>query len=71
MQDGISELGFSMRIDSQSELGMYISMNVNSESSDFMNTLSESESNFVIKAEKIERATRKFIFYVKGASHEK
>ena len=52
MQDGISELGFSMRIDSQSELGMYISMNVNSESSDFMNTLSESESNFVIKAEK-------------------
>ena len=52
MQDGISELGFSMRIDSQSELGMYISMNVNSKSSDFMNTLSESESNFVIKAEK-------------------
>ena len=71
MQDGINELGFSMRIDSQSELGMYISMNVNSESSDFMNTLSESESNFVINAEKIERATRNFIFCVKGASHEK
>ena len=71
MQDGISELGFSMRIDSQSELGMYISMNVNSESSDFMNTLSESESNFVINAEKIERATRNLIFCVKGASHEK
>ena len=52
MQDGISELGFSMRIDSQSELGMYISMNVNSESSDFMNTLSESELRFVINAEK-------------------
>ena len=51
-----------------SELGMYISMNVNSESSDFMNTLSESESNFVINAEKIERATRNFIFCVKGAS---
>ena len=52
MQDGISELGFSIKIDSQSELGllmnrrdvselrMYISINVNS------------ESNFVIKAEK-------------------
>ena len=40
MQDGISELGFSMRIDSQSELGLYISINVNS------------ESNFVINAEK-------------------
>ena len=64
MQDGISELGFSIKIDSQSELGllmnrrdvselrMYISINVNSESSDFMNTLSESESNFVINAEK-------------------
>ena len=52
MQDGINELGFSMRIDSQSELGMYISMNVNSESSDFMNTLSESELRFVINAEK-------------------
>ena len=43
MQDGISELGISMRIDRQSELGMYISINVNSELSDFMNTLSESE----------------------------
>ena len=52
MQDGINELGFSMRIDSQSELGMYISMNVNSESSDFMNTLSENELRFVINAEK-------------------
>ena len=52
MQDGISELGFSIKIDSQSELGllmnrrdvselrMYISINVNS------------ESNFVINAEK-------------------
>ena len=58
-------------MDSQSELGMYISMNVNSESSGFMNTLSESESNFVINAEKIKRATRKFIFYVKGANHGK
>ena len=54
-----------------SELRIYISMNVNSESSDFMNTLSESESNFVINAEKIERATRNLIFCVKGASHEK
>ena len=41
-----------MRIDSQSELRFVISMNVNSESSDFINTLSESESNFVINAEK-------------------
>ena len=52
MQDGISELGISMRIDSQSEIRMYISINVNIESSDFMNTLSESESSFVINAEK-------------------
>ena len=43
---------FLIRIDSQSELGMYISINVNSESSDLMNILSESESNFVINAEK-------------------
>ena len=55
MQDGISELGISMRIDSKSELGllmnrrdvselrMYISINVNIESSSFINILSESE----------------------------
>ena len=48
MQDGISEFGISMRIDSQSELGMYISINVNSESSDFMNTLSESEPQGIL-----------------------
>ena len=64
MQDGISELGFSIRIDSQSELGllmnqrdvsesrMYITIYLKSESSDFMNTLSESELRFVINAEK-------------------
>ena len=52
MQMVSASLEFLIRIDSQSELGMYISMNVNSESSDFMNTLSESESNFVINAEK-------------------
>ena len=64
MQDGISEFGISIKIDSQSELGllmnrrdvselrMYISINVNIESSSFINILSESESNFVINAEK-------------------
>ena len=31
MQDGISELGFSMRIDSQSELGGFINILNNSE----------------------------------------
>lgn len=37
-------------------------MNVNSESSDFMNTLSESESNFVINAEKYSEPQGIFYF---------
>ena len=50
--DSQSELGLLMNRRDVSELRMYISMNVNSESSDFMNTLSESELRFVINAEK-------------------
>ena len=50
--DSQSELGLLMNRRDVSELVMYISINVTSESSDFMNILSESELRFVINAEK-------------------